>query len=120
MAAKKDYADIIEAINDIGDEINDVLNNRHAEKYFDAMILLYSFIENVLKWLVFVKLLWDKSDKIHGRDETKSSRQFCKSLTFFNAQQLALSIAVIDWALFRRIEAIRQERNKDRALILAL
>ncbi|SRR5713226_1311646 len=112
MSPKRKYENIVDAINDISGEINDVLNSRKTQRYFDEIVLLYSFIENILKWLVFVKLLWDKSNKVLGKDETKSIGKFCKNLTFFNAQQLALSIGVIDWALFRRIDAIRTERNK--------
>ena len=60
----------------------------------------------------FFKLLWNKSDKVLDQEETQSIGRFCKSLTFFNAQQLALSIAVIDFKLFQRIDEIRAERNK--------
>jgi len=56
-AEEINIADLIEKI---ADEVNSVLNKRRKEKYFDNIVLLYSFIENLLKWLIFVKVLWDK------------------------------------------------------------
>lgn len=49
MSTHRDYPDIFEAINDIADEINSILNDRRKDKYFDGVVLLFSFIENVLK-----------------------------------------------------------------------
>ena len=60
---QKEYTDITQSINEIAEEINLVLNSRSKERYFEEIIMLYSFIENLLKWLVFVKILWQKSDK---------------------------------------------------------
>jgi len=60
---QKEYTDITRSINEIAEEINLVLNSRSKERYFEEIIMLYSFIENLLKWLVFVKILWQKSDK---------------------------------------------------------
>ncbi len=95
MRSRKAYTTIVEAINDISDEINRILNDRQTDKYFDGIVLLYSFIENLLKWLVFVKLLWDKSSKELSAQETKAIAHFCKNLTLFSAQQMALSIAIV-------------------------
>jgi len=47
---RKKYNNITQTINDIAEEINSVLNSRNKEKYFEKIILLYSFIENGLKW----------------------------------------------------------------------
>ena len=111
MKKRQQYDDITEAINSIGDEVNSVLNNRQKEKYFDGVVLLYSFIENVLKWLIFVQLLWSKSGRVVPDKEMTELQRFCKSLNFYQAQHIALSLDVIDWKLFQRIDAIRQERN---------
>lgn len=110
MNTQRDYTDITETINNIADEIDSVLNDRKTEKYFDGIVLLYSFIENLLKWLVFVKLLWE-ANRVLTDEETKTLQQFCKRLTFYNAQHIAFSVSIIDWRLFKRIDAIRQERN---------
>jgi len=108
---RKEYKDITQAINDIAEEINSVLNNRNKEKYFQGIILLYSFIENILKWLVFVKILWEKADKELPEEEVNSLQSFCKKLSFYNALNIALSIDLIDFRLYKRINAIREERN---------
>ncbi len=110
-STRREYADIREIINEIADEINAILNDCRKEKYFDGIILLYSFIENLLKWLVFVKLLWVKSVRVLPDKEIEAVQQYCRRLSFYDAQQIALSIDVIDWKLFGRINAIREERN---------
>lgn len=110
MDTQKDYADIAEAINDIVEEINSTLDDCKKEKYFGGIVLLYSFIENLLKWLVFAKLLWE-INRILSDEEIKTLRQFCKRLTFYNAQHVALAVSIIDWRLFKRLDAIRQQRN---------
>ena len=35
-------ANIVDAVNDISDEINRLLNDREPDKYFDGIVLLYS------------------------------------------------------------------------------
>ncbi len=111
MALRKDYPNIIDAINDIGQEINSVLNDRQRDKYFDSIVLLYSFIENLLKSMVYVKLLWNKSSRNIRHKEVKAVRQYCKNMNFFVALQTAFLLDLIDWKLYSRIDAVRKERN---------
>lgn len=108
---QKEYTDITQSINGIAEEINLVLNSRNKERYFEEIILLYSFIENLLKWLVFVKILWQKSDKELTQKEANKLRSFCKKLNFYNALYMAFSISLIDFNLYKRIDMIREERN---------
>jgi len=108
---RKKYNNITQTINDIAEEINSVLNSRNKEKYFEKIILLYSFIENVLKWLVFIEILWEKADKELPQEEVDKLRSFCVELSFYNALNIALSINLIDFKLYKRINAIRKERN---------
>jgi len=107
----KEFLDITQPINEIAEEINSVLNSRKKEEYFEKIILRYSFIENLLKWLVFVKALWKKADKELPQEEVDKLRSFCKKLNFYNALNIALSIDLVDLNLYKRIDAIRQERN---------
>jgi hypothetical protein len=51
LTKKKQYDDITEAINEIADYVNDVLAQKRGERYFESIVLLYSFIENLLRWL---------------------------------------------------------------------
>jgi hypothetical protein len=108
---QKEYTDITRSINEIAEEINLVLNSRSKERYFEEIIMLYSFIENLLKWLVFVKILWQKSDKELTQKEANKLRSFCKKLNFYNALYMAFSIDLIDFSLYKRIDMIREERN---------
>jgi len=108
----KKYDDITRPINAIAEEVNAVLNNRIKEKYFEEVVLLYSFIENLLKWLVFVKTTWDKcSNKTLTTEEIRRIRSFCKSLNFYSALNIAFSINLIDFGLYAKIDTIREERN---------
>src|SRR4030067_872433 len=110
MAAKIEYDDIIEGINSVGEEIDTILAERRKEKYFDSIILLYSFIEYFIKWLVFIKLLWNAYRLLNER-EFETIRRYVKSLNLYNALHLAMSLGAIDWKLFQRLDSIRDERN---------
>ena len=111
MASKKQKQDITVPINKLIEEVNNCLNNNDEAKYFQNVALLYSFHENILKWLLFAQMVWDKSDNEIEAEEMKKMGDFCRQLTFFQAQNLALSIGLIDLALFKRIDAIRKKRN---------
>jgi len=111
MTSRMQYGDIMEAINDIADEINTILDHCREEQYLYGVILLYSFIEDLLKWLLFVKLLWDKSIRFLPDEEIERLQQYCKGLSFYNAQQITFAVGVVDWGLFSRIDTIRSERN---------
>jgi len=52
---------IVDVLSQIADEVNWTPNERKKEKYFQCIVLLYSLTENLLKWLIFVKVLWDRS-----------------------------------------------------------
>jgi len=104
-------SDITKVINEIAEEINSVLDNCKQEGYFQEVILLYSFIENLLKWLVFVKILWNKSSRELIENEVDKLWSYCKRLTFYNALNVALLIDLVDFDLYQRIDAIRKERN---------
>ena len=98
-SAVKHYRNIVRPINQIATEINSILTKRQTDKYFEGVILLYSFIENLLKWLVCVELLWNGATSLP------------RKLDFYNAQCKALSLALISQTQFKRIDSIRKERN---------
>ena len=91
---KANTADMIDLI---ADEVNSILNKRQKERYFDSVMLLYSVIENLLKWIVYTDIVWEKySKKIlratkNLRREEKEIHQFCKRLSFYNASRIALA-----------------------------
>jgi len=108
---KEEYEDITEVINEIANDINSILDDCEKEKYFECIVLLYSFIENLLKWLVFIKLLWEKFDNPISEAEIKTIRSFAKDLRFHDVLRLSYSIKLIDFKLFKRLDKIKEERN---------
>jgi hypothetical protein len=107
---RKPYVDIAHAINDIKDEVNAVLDERQKDRYFPCIILVYSFLENILQWFVFVKLLWE-AGRVMKPEEFNTLRKYCRSLRFRSALQQAFALGLIDWKLYKRLDAIREERN---------
>ena len=108
---QRQYHDIVQPLSEIADFINDVLDSRKKEEYFHSIVLLYSLIENLLKWLVCMKVLWDKAQKALHPDEVKAVREFCRRMTYYTALQVALSVNLIDLKLYKRLDQIRMERN---------
>jgi len=109
---KSKPADYVDRINEIADEINVVLNDRKKDKYFESVTLLYSFIENVLKWLVYSNALWQMSQKAIPVKGVRAVRVSGKRLSFYQASNSAYLAGLMDFDLFKRIESVREERNK--------
>lgn len=105
-------SNFVDLINEMADEINKNLNKRKKEKYFESIALLYSFIENVLKWLIYANALWTRSAKKITTKDIRVIQNSCKKLNFFGATNVAYIDGLIDLELYRRIHGIREERNK--------
>lgn len=101
------------SINEIGAEIDSILENRDKEKYFESILLLYSLIEDLLKWSVFVKVLVRKEnvDELPSKKEFLSMYSFCKNLSWYTALNIGLSVDLIDFDLYRRVDKMRRDRN---------
>lgn len=102
---------LIATVNEMGEEVDLILEERKKEKYFNTVVLQYSLIEYLLKWSLFIWLLWEKSNKERNDYEINNLGNYCKNLNFFNALQVAYSIDMIDTKLYKRINNIRIERN---------
>jgi hypothetical protein len=103
-------------INTIVDEVILVLNERQKERYFDSVILLYSLIENLLKWTVYADILRKKyhtKKRVtkNVRREQRDIHQFLKRLGFYETLRIALVSGLIDYRLYEKVEGIRTERN---------
>lgn len=108
----KKYTNITKPINEIAEEVNSVLSKREKKRYFEKIVLNYSLIENLLKWLVYVKLSWDKAGRGEISDEENDKLlSFCRGLNFYNASHVALAISLIDFDLHKEIDEVRKERN---------
>ena len=108
---QKEYVNLIDTINEIADEINSVLDERKKEKYFEDIILLYSFIENLLRWIVFVRVIWERAEKESSQKECNKLANFYGRLNFYQILNVALSISLIEFKLYKQIDQIRKERN---------
>jgi hypothetical protein len=103
---------IVDRTNEIADQINDILNNNRKEKYFESVALLYSFIENLLKWLVFAEALWIRARGKFTEKDHKTLRDYCKMLNFYSASNMAYALGLIDVQLYTKISNARVERNR--------
>jgi hypothetical protein len=112
MSKTRNLAD---TINEIGEEVDLVLERRKREKYFEAIVLLYSLIENLLKWAVFMEITWDKTqrqpERLFPQAEFDKLGSFCRRLSFYDALNVALAINLVDFNLCRKIDKVREERN---------
>lgn len=103
---------IVDQINEIAGEINDILNKQRKQEYFQSVALLYSFIENILKWLVFGEALWIRARTKFANKDYKTVREFSRNLNFYTASNLAYDLGLIDLKLYQRISKARIERNR--------
>src|SRR5882724_9536706 len=108
MPKRRTYK-LTSAVNRVENEIESILRKRQPTRYFEGIVLMYSVMENVLKWLVFIKILWSKSDRVLRAADTESLRRFCNQQDFYSAMNLALVTELITHPLFRRIDLIRRE-----------
>jgi len=105
---------LLDEVNALADQINTVLNEKRKTRYFESIALLHSFIEDMLKWLIFVQIIWNKSEKGVIRDdgEFEQIRQYCNQLNLYQLLNLGLSVDLLSYSLFRRLDAVRVERNQ--------
>jgi len=108
----EDNFHIANTINEIGEEVEEVLESSKKEKYFEEIILLYSVIEYVLKWSLFCKIFWERlSEEDPNIKELQTLGDFCGRLSFYNALNMSLSVKLIDYKLYKRVDRVRSERN---------
>lgn len=109
---RRRYYKLTHAVERVEKEVRAILGQHQSARYLEGIVLMYSLIENVLKWLVFLKIFWDKSDAgIMPDREWESLKNFCNQQGFGGALNLALAISLIRHPLYNRIERIRVERN---------
>ncbi len=103
---------VSEVINAVAARLNTILGNSVAEEYFFGVLLTYSLIENLLKWLAFVKLIWNYSDTGVIEDANiRNISTYFDRLSLYNVQHLGFALGIITLPLFERIDKIRTRRN---------
>jgi hypothetical protein len=112
-------ANIIEVVNQIGDEVEQSLTNNDINEFFKQTILLLSLTENLLKYLVATKICWDesciqseKSDK--GEEysvDFGEIRDKAKDYSFNVTIDRARALGLISEDLKNRLHELRKERN---------
>jgi len=113
MESENSTTNLIEEINWIADQINSILEEKQKHRYFEGIVLTYTFIENLLIWLVFTQIIWNKSqkEKLTSYEEVKTLKEYCNSLSVYHLLRLALSVDLFDMKLFKKLDEIRAERN---------
>lgn len=102
---------LTKAIDRIEEDVRKILSRRQSTRYFKGIILMYSLIENILKWLVCLKIIWDKSDRVLHDRELESIKQFCSKQDFYGALNLAYAKGLFKHSLFAQVDKVRLERN---------
>jgi len=104
---------LIDEINKVAEEINNILNEKRKDRYFEGIIVLYTFIENILTWLVFLQILWHKAAKteMHSKEVLKL-KNYCNQLSFYSLLALGLAVDLLDYDLYKKIDDARKERNQ--------
>jgi hypothetical protein len=102
---------IFDLIDRIADTTNSILNENQKERYLAGILMFYSFIEKLLLLLVYFKITWNKADRSLKKQELTHLKEFCNQQEFYRLLRLALSVDLIDLAMFGRLEAVRIERN---------
>ena len=111
MPTQKPRFNIADVVNGILIDVGEVLAERKEERYFEEIVLIYSTIENVLKWLIFLKVMWGRHAPQFSEPAVESNRKFCRQLSFNDAERIALMLGIIDYDFYKRIDAARNERN---------
>lgn len=107
---KKFY--LVDEINSLAEEINDILSSKRKDRYFEGIAILHSFIEDLLKWLVFTQILWNKSTDVLQPKEVQQIKNYCNSLNFYSLLNVGLAVGLLDSKLFEKLDNIRAERNE--------
>lgn len=111
---------IPEIITDMANDLITILDENIESKYLESIVLNYSFIENILKYTVFLKITYDfardQVDKKKEPDENSGKfgdhmKSFCQGMSFYQAQNIALAEGLIDLPLCKKINKIRSDRN---------
>lgn len=111
--------DIRNIIDSIGVEVDHALLKKQSEKYPYFVLLLYSLIENLLKWLVASKMLWDETLKqteaeLEGniyKVSWEGIRDKALMLNFNKAIDKAYNLQVINKGLKTKLHKNRRDRN---------
>jgi hypothetical protein len=102
----------IDEMNDVEEEINSILGKRQSSRYFEGIMILCSFIEDSLTWLVLVPALRNKWEKRRvSQREIRELRDFCNQLSCRSLLDLALMMDLLDYDLYKKIDEARKERN---------
>ncbi len=111
--------DIRKVIDEIGVEVDRALDKKQKSKYLYLSMLLYSLIENFLKWLVATQILWNETGKqteaeMKGQAyqvDWDSIRKKAARLDFNTAIDKAFTLGLIGIRLKKRLHNDRLTRN---------
>ena len=99
-------------INLVVEEVNEILNSKNKDRYFEGIAILHSFIEDMLKWLVITQMLRNHSTNVPPPEEVRQINNYCHSFNFFSLLKIGLSVGLLDGKLFEKLSDILAERNE--------
>lgn len=111
MSQNTSSLNIVDRLNNIGDEVNSVLNGNKVERYFECIIMLDGLLEYLTKWLTFVKILWDKSKNEIRDGEAQTLRNFFTESSYATNLYLCYSTSLIDYPVFQELLRLKNQRN---------
>src|SRR5579859_1904882 len=102
----------INIIESIDGEVHKILDNDDEARYFYALLLCYSFIENILKHLNVNKVFWDAADREMSDEEAERIKKEHLDETFYAATRRAEKDALAKQPrLVKWLDDIRKRRN---------
>lgn len=105
---------LTDEINSLSAEIELILSLKQEDRYFEGIAIIHSFIEDIMKWLVFTQIVWNKSRnpvRNMAPGEVEQIRGYCNQLNFNALLNVGLAVDLLDFNLFNQLNSIRSERN---------
>lgn len=106
--------ELTEEITAVANEINTILNLKQKDRYFEGIAIVHSFIEDMLKWLVFTQIVWNRSreeSQSMMTGEVEKIRAYCNGLNFYSLLNTGLATGLFTFDFFTKLDNTRRERN---------
>jgi len=111
---------VIDFISDGWEEVSGIVNENKKDKYFYAILLCFTLIEDTLRLAVFTQLameivpVGEKSDVVGKREYFYYQDYFMnyfRGTDFYNLIRWSLAFKIIDSKTFKDLDKVRDDRN---------
>ncbi len=114
IKGKEKKLKLTDEINSVANEINSILELKQEDRYFEGIAIVHSFVENLLKWLVFTQIVWNRSREdrpLMAPGEVEQIKDYCNRLNFYSLLNEGLNAGLLTFDVFNRLNDIRTDRN---------